>query len=253
MARKLFTFPSSVHLAQMLAEKVLNMVRHSIISDRNFNIALPGGSTPRILFEHIAGHYQDPGIWDKVHFYWVDERCVPRDHPESNYRMAKETLLRYLSHSYDQVFRIRGEEDPHKEAARYGRLIMDQIPCVDDVPAFDLILLGMGRDGHTASIFPGQMELLWTDGICGVGIHPESGQRRITLTGKVINNADQVYFLVTGKEKANMVARIICEAGEYQDYPAAHIKPVHGSLSWFLDDAAASLLEKLENPGESRD
>jgi len=250
--KQIFTFPSSEHLAHILAEKVLNLVRQSIITGRNFNVALSGGSTPRILFEHIAALYRDPGIWDNVGFYWVDERCVPPDHPESNYRMAREVLLRYLSHPYDRVFRMMGEEDPHMEAERYGRLVIEQVPNVKNLPAFDLILLGMGRDGHTASIFPDQMELLWTDSVCAVGVHPGSGQRRITLTGKVINNAENVFFLVTGQEKAGTAARIICEAGGYLDYPAAHIKPSRGILSWFLDDAAAQLLHTMENPGSHR-
>lgn len=234
----------------MLAEKILNMIRDSIISGRDFNIALSGGSTPRILFDHIAGLYQDPGLWDNVYIFWVDERCVPPDHPESNYRMVNQSLLRYLSHSDDHVFRMRGEEDPHREAERYGRLIHERVRLVQDIPVFDLILLGMGKDGHTASIFPDQLELLWTESLCDVGVHPGSGQRRITLTGKVINHADRVFFLVTGEEKANMVARIIC--GGPGDYPAAHINPTRGTLSWFLDEAAASLLDKMdktENPG----
>jgi 6-phosphogluconolactonase len=249
---KIFTFPTTELLAQMLAEKVLNMVRQSIISGRNFNIALSGGSTPRVLFEHIARDYRDPGIWDNSRFYWVDERCVPPDHPESNYRMAREALLRYLSHSYDNVFRIMGEEDPHREAERYGRLLMDQIPLTEGVPAFDLILLGIGRDGHTASIFPDQMELLWTDSPCAVAIHPDSGQRRITLSGRVINNADLVFFLVTGEEKADVVARIICKTGGFEEYPAAHIRPLYGILSWFLDDGAARLVNTMQIPGGSR-
>jgi 6-phosphogluconolactonase len=236
----------------LIAEKVLNLVRESIINDRSFNIALSGGSTPRLLFDTISAQYQDPGIWDRVSFYWVDERCVPPDHPESNYRMARETLLRYLSHSYDRVYRIRGEEDPHEEAERYGRLLREQLPQSRDLPAFDLIMLGMGGDGHIASIFPGQMELLWSEGPCAVAVQPDSGQRRITLTGKVINNADRVFILATGREKAAIVSRILCETGEYEDYPAAHVRPLSGNISWFLDDAAARFMESTKNPGRSR-
>ena len=182
---QIITLPGAEHLAQIIAEKVLNMVRQSIIAGRTFHIALSGGSTPRILFDHIAGEYRDPEIWDGVNFYWVDERCVPPDHPESNYRMAKEALLRYLSHSYEHVYRIRGEDDPHEEAERYGRLLREKLPQARGLPAFDLVLLGMGRDGHIASIFPDQMELLLSDSPCAVAVQPESGQRRITLTGKV--------------------------------------------------------------------
>ncbi|MFC2112712.1 6-phosphogluconolactonase [Bacteroidota bacterium] len=246
---RIYTFGNSEQLAQFLAEKVLNLIKDSIISERIFNIALSGGSTPRILFEHIAKFYTDPGIWDNVRFYWVDERCVPPDHPESNFCIAYETFLRYLSHSNEYVFRMRGEEDPHAEAERYSQLIKDQVSETEKIPAFDLVLLGMGGDGHTASIFPGQMELMWTDRLCGVGIHPETGQQRITLTGNVINNAENVFFLVAGEDKAKMVARIINEGVAEEELPAAQISPTRGNLSWFLDAAAASQLTKQENPG----
>ncbi len=242
---EIYTYLTAERLSRILAEKVQNLIKDSIITGQEFNIALSGGSTPRMLFEHMVKSYRnsDPGIWDNVRFYWVDERCVPPDHPESNYRMANETLLRYISHSNDYVFRMQGENDPYKESVRYAYLLNGQVPTVDDLPAFNLILLGMGKDGHTASIFPDQMELLWTDDLCGVGVHPESGQRRITLTGKVICNADHIFFLVTGKDKAKTLARIICRSGNYEEYPAAHIQARRGSLSWFLDDAAASLLD----------
>ena len=239
---RVFTFPGTEQLARILAEKVLDLIKNSIISERKFNIALSGGSTPRILFERFAKFYSDPGIWDNVRFYWVDERCVPPDHPESNYRMAHETFLRYLSYSNQHVFRIRGEEDPHKEAERYSRLIHNHLPETDKFPTFDLVLLGMGGDGHTASIFPGQMELLGTDKVCDVAVHPGTGKRRITLTGKVINNAVNIFFLVSGEDKAKMVTRVICEGSGNEELPAAFIMPEHGTLTWFLDEAAASLL-----------
>ena len=155
---QIFTFPDTEHLARILTVEVLNLVKDSMSTGRRFNIALSGGSTPRILFEHIAKFYKDPGIWDNVSFYWVDERCVPPDHPESNFRMANEIFLCNLSHPNDQVFRMKGEEDPHLEANRYSRLIFNQVHNADNLPAFNLIMLGLGGDGHTASIFPGQLE-----------------------------------------------------------------------------------------------
>ena len=247
--KKIYTFRTTEHLARMLTKKIRNMVKDSIISGRSFNIALSGGSTPRILFEHIAKSYGDQEIWENVRFYWVDERCVPPDHQESNFRMVNEAFLRHLSHSGKHVFRMMGEVDPQAEADRYSRLIRNQLPLRENLPAFDLVLLGMGSDGHTASIFPDQMQLLLTDRLCKVAVHPGSGQKRITLTGKVINNADHIYFLVTGREKAKMVAGIIGGGPEQEKYPAAHIKPRRGTLEWFLDDAAASILQLLKHPG----
>jgi 6-phosphogluconolactonase len=246
---QIFTFPDTEHLASILTVEILNLVKNSMSTGRRFNIALSGGSTPRILFEHIAKFYKDPGIWDNVSFYWVDERCVHPDHPESNFRMANEIFLCNLPHPNEQVFRMKGEEDPHLEANRYSRLIFNQVHNADNLPAFNLIMLGLGGDGHTASIFPGQLELLWTDNFCDVGVHPGTGQKRITLTGKVINNAENVFFLVSGREKAKMVARIICEGSGKEELPATFINPEHGNLSWFLDEAAASLLHNKENPG----
>ena len=230
----------------MLTEKIQNLIRAALISGRGFNIALSGGSTPGILFEYIVKSYSkdDPGIWEKVHFYWVDERCVPPDHPESNYRMVNDTLLGKLPHSDNYVFRMRGEMEPQAEAARYSQLLKEQLPSVNELPVFDLVLLGMGKDGHTASIFPDQMELLYTDNLCDVGVHPESGQQRLTLTGRVINNADNVFFLVTGKDKATRLAEILGRGKQAETFPASYIKPVHGKLSWFLDNEAAKLLQK---------
>jgi len=242
----IFSFRTKKELVRMLAEKIQNLIRAKLISGRDFNIALSGGSTPGILFEYIVKSYHNskPGIWEKVRFYWVDERCVPPDHQESNYRMAKDTLLSNLPHSDDYVFRMKGEMDPKTEAARYSHLLKGQLPSVNDLPVFDLVMLGMGKDGHTASIFPDQMELLRTDNLCDVGVHPESGQRRLTLTGKVINNADHVFFLVTGQDKATTVAEILGSGPLAETFPAFHIKPAHGNLSWFLDDTAASLLQQ---------
>ena len=158
--------------------------------------------------------------------------------------MVNDTLLRKLPHSGDYVFRMMGEMDPQTEAERYRDLLKRQLPTANNLPVFDLVLLGMGKDGHTASIFPDQMELLHTDNLCDVGVHPESGQRRLTLTGKVINNADHVIFLVTGADKAKTVVEILGIGPQAETFPAFHIKPAHGNLSWFLDDSAARLLQK---------
>jgi len=243
---EIFSFRTKEDLTMMLAEEVQKLIKATLITGRVFNIALSGGSTPGILFNDIVTlhHKDEHGIWEKVRFFWVDERCVPPDHPESNYRMANDTLLSNLPHLDNYVFRMKGEMDPQTEAARYSHLLKGQLPSVNDLPVFDLVLLGMGKDGHTASIFPDQMELLRSDNLCDVGVHPESGQRRLTLTGKVINNADHVFFLVTGEDKATTIAEILGSGPQAETFPASHIKPGHGKLSWFLDDTAASLLQQ---------
>lgn len=243
----IFIFKDSGNLARDLARRICSLVGETREPGRKFNLALSGGSTPRKLFQELAKTCLDPGTWDDVRFFWVDERCVPPDHPESNYRMAHDIFLGNLPQTENTVFRMRGEDNPAEEAERYGQLILEMVPEEEGIPEFDLILLGMGGDGHTASIFPGQTELLWTDRLCDVAVHPESGQKRITLTGKVLNNAVNVFFLVAGEDKAGMVAAII-GGPDRKDLPASHIRP-RGHLYWFLDQSAATLLNKKQNPG----
>lgn len=206
-------------------------------------VALSGGSTPRVLFKHWAERYRDRIPWEKIHFFWGDERCVPPDHPESNYGMTKALLLDRIDIPKENIHRIRGEENPLLEAERYGEEIRRWVKIKDGTPVFDLILLGMGEDGHTASIFPNQMELLTDANICQVATHPDTGQQRITLTGPVINNAELVTFLVTGSTKAAIVREIITQADNRRQYPAAFIQPNPGELCWFLDQAAAQAIE----------
>jgi 6-phosphogluconolactonase len=193
------------------------------------NIALSGGSTPKMLFELWATVYKNDILWDNIRFFWVDERCVPPSHTDSNYKMTQISLLKPLDIPKQQVFRMHGEEDPENEVLRYKQLLIKELPIIDALPQFDLILLGMGNDGHTASIFPDQLHLLQHDQLCAVGIHPESKQKRITLTGKVINHARKKIFLVTGADKKEMLTKVI--KLKDQAYPASHIK----EAVWFTD------------------
>jgi 6-phosphogluconolactonase len=237
------TFKSIDALTASLSDKVTHLARKSIGAGIPFNIALSGGSTPAVLFKKIVSATEDPGLWDQVNFYWVDERCVPPGHTESNYRMTDETLFRPLSLSYANVHRMMGEEEPHAEADRYETLLKTQLPARNGLPCFNLILLGMGPDGHTASIFPDQLDLLRSGRLCEVARHPGTGQQRITLTGKVINQAERVCFMITGTSKASILADILGNAEGAEKYPAAHIKPVNGILEWYLDDEAAHFLK----------
>jgi 6-phosphogluconolactonase len=233
------TFISAEELASELAGKVFRLAEAAIRNGRPFHLALSGGSTPRILFERMASLPAEERFWEQINFYWADERCVPPDHPDSNFRMTEETLFRPLTLSQDKVFRMRGEAEPLTEADRYGSLLRTKLPARRGMPRFDLILLGMGTDGHTASIFPGQPSLIHSKRICEVARHPETGQNRITLTGTVINHAERVCFMVTGAGKAAVLAAILKGRAEAADYPAAHIRPVEGMLEWYLDAAAA--------------
>lgn len=207
--------------------------------EKDVYVALSGGSTPAVLFRLWAEEYRDRIDWEKVHFFWGDERCVPPDDEESNFKMADDLLMSRVGVPSCNIHRLRGELPAEAESGRYGEEIEECLPIENGWPVFDLIILGMGGDGHTASIFPHQIELMEADDICAVAEHPVTGQERITLTGKVLNNARNIAFLVTGKSKADKVAAILNEGEGASEYPAAHIQPAHGQLYWFMDQKAA--------------
>ena len=208
-----------------------------------FNLALSGGNTPRTVFNYLAKKFKNKVDWERINFYWGDERCVPPTSDASNYKMAKNSLLEKVNVIQKKVFRIRGEENPEEEAERYSDLIKKNLPYKNNLPQFDLIMLGLGDDGHTASIFPDQIELIDSERIAAVATHPESRQKRITLTGRIINNAEKIVFIVTGKKKRKIVSEIIGEKEAARNYPANFVNPVNGKLIWLLDEPAASLLQ----------
>ena len=221
---------------QALAEALTQDFRVWVNESSWFTVALSGGSTPRLWFEILASASNIS--WEKVHFFWGDERCVPPDHAESNFRMTRETLLDHIPISPAHIHRIQGEAEPEKEAKRYASEITQHLPSETDWPVFDLMLLGLGTDGHTASIFPHQMELLDSDEVCAVAQHPDSGQQRISLTGNVINQARKVAFLVTGEKKADILSTILLKKENWQSYPASHIT-AREQLLFYLDETAA--------------
>lgn len=209
--------------------------------NQNFNIALSGGSTIRI-FEKYKELIPSKINTENLHVYWGDERCVPPDNSESNYENATK-FLEYLKIPEENINRIKGEDDPLAESLRYQDLIHKNIPSENGFPQFDLIMLGIGEDGHTASIFPDRMELFKTDTICAVTVHPVSSQQRITLTGKVINNAINIIFIATGKSKAEIIEKIIKRKTDFKSHPATHVLPVYAKLRWFLDTEAGALVK----------
>lgn len=204
------------------------------------SIALSGGSTPKVWFDLLADQYARTLPWGELLFFWGDERCVPPTHPESNYGMTREHLLDIVPVPEDHVFRIRGEAEPGEEAARYGALLRERLPLQSDMPCLDLVVLGMGDDGHTASIFPHQMPLWDAEDPCVVATHPDTGQKRISITGGIVNNARQVVFLVTGANKASRIRQIHKQLPGYEQLPASRVAPKSGRLLWMLDAAAAS-------------
>ncbi|WP_116126431.1 6-phosphogluconolactonase [Lewinella sp. IMCC34183] len=203
--------------------------------------ALSGGSTPKLLFKLLAEEYREKIDWSRLHFFWGDERLVPYDDPESNYGEVKSLLFDHVPVVEEQIHPVPVDLAPEAAAEAYGATIAELLPQNSDgMPIFDINMLGMGGDGHTASIFPDQMDLLHDDRICAVAKHPESGQLRVTLTGPVINASDEVDFLVTGSSKTIRVSQILNNTPLAEQFPAAHIRPSSGNLHWFLDNAAAS-------------
>ena len=229
------------HDAQELAEAfALELFRIAKNSGQRFDIALSGGSTPKLLFDILANQYTTKMPWERIHFWWGDERCVPPSDEDSNYGMTNKHLLSKININENQVHRIKGELPPQAAANEYSDEIKLQLNERQDWPVFDLIILGMGDDGHTASIFPHEMELLESDKICAVATHPQSAQKRISLTGKVINNAHRVYFLVSGKSKAERISEIMNNLKKAKKLPAFHIETKLGKTVFFIDQAAAS-------------
>ncbi|MDO5664244.1 MAG: 6-phosphogluconolactonase [Bacteroidia bacterium] len=216
-----------------------------ILADRErITVALSGGSTPKSLFDYWAKNHKNDIDWNRVFFFWGDERCVPPTDEQSNYNMTRGHLLNHVVIPERNVFRIKGENEPAAEAERYSTLLQMEVDKTDGIPSFDLIILGMGDDGHTASIFPQEIELWKSESFCVVATHPETGQKRVSLSGKVINHAQHVVFLVTGTTKAEKVKKIIGSRKEVKSiYPAAKVKPISGNLVWFLDEEAAKLLK----------
>lgn len=233
--------PIQLHLsadAEQVAQDFTRYLLKNLKDRASFTIALSGGSTPKRLFRLWADEYREAIDWSTVHFFWGDERCVPPDHEESNYGMTKALLLDKVLIPAENIHRIRGEDDPQEEARRYAAEIADNTDQLNGFPSFDLIILGMGDDGHTASVFPHQLAFMKDERFCVVATHPESGQQRISITGPVINSAQSVAFLVTGVNKAEKVSAILQKREGYKAYPAAHVQPHSGDLNWFLDEAA---------------
>jgi 6-phosphogluconolactonase len=202
-------------------------------------IGLSGGNTPKHFFEYLVNSsYKDSINWKKIHLFWCDEHCVPPDHHDSNYGMTKQLLLKHISILEKNIHRIRGEYDPKTEALRYVDEITQYVPQINGIPQFTWILLGLGTDGHTASIFQNSKEIFSSDRLCEVTQHPITKQTRITMTPKLINNAERITFLVTGKDKSEIVNKILNSSEESEKYPANLIKPFNGKLEWVLDKEA---------------
>ena len=237
---KIFLSPEEA--ASKIAEEITEIVSGNLLEKRETFISLSGGSTPKTLFRKISSQYADSIEWNSVHLFWGDERCVPPDDDESNYGMTKEYLLKNINIPEANVHRIRGEEDPVQEAVRIADEVKKIVPILNNLPQFDLSILGLGEDGHTASLFPGKKLKNVSEGIAGVAVHPKSGQKRISLTSEVISNSKQNIFFATGQKKADIIYEIMSRKDSGKKYPAARIKAAE-MLKWYIDEEAAGRIK----------
>lgn len=240
MQNNLHIFKSPEELADKFAYQLMSWVENH--SGMTFHLAISGGKTPDLLFSGLAKKYAHSPLWQKIHFWWVDERMVPPDNPESNFGIAQKLLFSQISIPEKNIHRIKSENTAEAEALSYSKQIQENLSEMNGWPVFDLILLGMGDDGHTASIFPNQLELLKSDQICEVATNPSTGQKRVTITGMVINTASKVCFLITGVNKAERLSEIWKNQEKANLLPAAHIRPEGGDLDWYMDEPAAQFI-----------
>lgn len=241
---KTHIFPTQDLLVQALGASFKEAANEAGSRKENLHIAIPGGSTPQEFFQYLSGPISNKINWNRVHFYWGDERCVPPDHPESNYGMTEESLLSKINIPAGNIHRIHGETKPAEEVRRYADEIKSSLPLNEQsLPRFDWIILGLGSDGHTASLFPNMNLSTTSKKICTIASHPQSGQKRISLTLSAINNARRVSFLVKGESKASVVASVLNCDRKNLSLPAAQVSPNSGILEWFLDEAAASQIK----------
>ena len=241
--------PTEEALRQAAAETFVLAAAGATRARGRFVVALSGGTTPRGLYQLLATDpYRARVDWERVELFWSDERCVPPDHPASNYRMARESLLDHLDLPAENVHRIHGEDDPAEAATTYERVLREAFETPDGPPLrssgnrFDLILLGLGEDGHTASLFPGtaavweQTRWVVADRVAA------SPTARITLTLPVLNAAAEVVFLVSGEQKAAVLQRVVEVPSGHDLVPARLVAPPGGRLRWLVDSAAANHL-----------
>lgn len=241
-------FADHAALAKAAAQRFIALARKSIAVHGSFHVALAGGTTPRAVYQYLA----EPAIasqvdWSRVHIYFGDERCVDPDNEDSNYYMASKALLRHLGDlPAVNVHRIHGEDSQPELAAReYGILLGSKLrQTASGFPVFDLVLLGMGDDGHTASLFP-ETDILEVKDHSVAAVYVEGKQAwRISLTLACINHAEHVMFIVSGEGKAERLRDVLCPREGQPAFPAQRVKPVLGDVSWYLDAAAAVLLPK---------
>jgi 6-phosphogluconolactonase len=225
-------------LSQAAAKSFVELANQSIAGRGRFLVALSGGSTPAKLYERLVNETLD---WSHVHFFWGDERCVPAENSENSYGQAKKVLFDKVNAT--NIHRVHSELEPDSAAADYAHTLSGFADPPLDFPRFDLVLLGMGDDGHTASLFPGSPVEVDTPTLAVTAHYQDRPANRITLTPLVFNQAREVWFLVAGQSKAETLKNVIKGEIKPDIYPAQRIHPINGNLVWMIDEAAGSLIK----------
>jgi 6-phosphogluconolactonase len=247
-ALELRIFPSPAKLFAAAAQEFVKLAEDAIGAKGSFTIALSGGSTPKGLHSLLASKFVSAIAWDKVCFFWGDERHVPPDHPDSNYRMAYETLLSKVPADPAKIFRVHGENpDANAAASEYEQTLRSAFRLQRrEVPRFDLILLGLGPDGHTASLFPRTAALREHSRLVVANWVEKFDTDRITFTLPVLNNAANIDLLVAGKDKASAVESVFNPNSDPMEFPAKLVQPRHGQLVWMLtEDAGSAIADRM--------
>ncbi len=250
---KYYVEPDTAALARRAAQYFTEMVSEAVADQNHARIAISGGSTPKAAFQLLADPHQPWRArmpWDKLDLYWVDERAVPPDHPDSNYRMTREALVQHVTLPCSQVHRMEGELDPEVAAARYESELRNSFRLEGaESPRFDLISLGMGPDGHTASLFPYTNAIHEMSRLVTANHVPQLDTWRVTLTWPVINHARSVFFVIAGEGKAERVREVFMGPRDPERLPSQLIWPSSGILTLFLDKAAAAHLPATDGEG----
>ena len=241
MSVRRFTAPDAAGAAEACAHHVVSVLDETLAGQEFAAMAVSGGSTPRLLFDKLAA---TKFPWDRVHLFFVDERCVPPTDPASNYKLAEEHLIRPAHMPHRHVHRIAGEVPPKVAAARYAADIRAHFGLEDgEMPHFDLVHRGMGADAHTASLFPGEPLIEDREEIAAAVFVEKFNQWRVTLLPGVLLAAKHTVFLVAGEDKADAVRAVFHEEYEPKKYPAQMASHHGRGVSWFLDEAAAKLMD----------
>jgi 6-phosphogluconolactonase len=224
------------------AEEIAHIAGEAICNHGQFTLCLAGGTTPAAVYDLLATRFRLSVDWKEVQFFWGDERCVAPDHELSNYGMANRAMLSKLGINPARIHRIQGELGPHKAAQAYQDELRKSFTLSDgDLPRFDLVLLGLGANAHTASLFPGSSHETNRLAVA-VEVDDSTERYRVSLTAPVLNNAAFVMFLVHGTDKAHAVHQVIEGARDVDRYPGQIIAPTDGELIWIMDKQAASRL-----------